>query len=96
MKDDFYNLLAATKNKPPRDDIIVVMRDLNANVGANRRTLEHVMGNKGIGIRNDNEERFVDFCNTNHLVIEGTVEAQLILWQGLCWKTYGCQCLGCQ
>ena len=51
----------------------MVMGDLNAKVGADRRTLEHVMGNQGIGIRNDNEERIVDFCNTNSLVIGGTV-----------------------
>ena len=49
------------------------MADLNAKVGADRRTLEHVMGNKGIGIRNDHEESFLDFCNTNHLVFGGTV-----------------------
>ena len=54
VKDNVYNLLAAGHNKAPRADIIVVMGDLNAKVGADRRTLEHVMGNQGIGIRNDN------------------------------------------
>ena len=72
-KDDFYNLLAATYNRAPHGDIIVVMGDLSVKVGADRTTLEHVLGNQGIGIRNDNGERFVDFCNTNHLVIGGTV-----------------------
>ena len=72
-KDDFYNFLDATYNRAPRCEIIVVMGDLNAKVGADRTTLEHVLGNQGIGIRNDNGERFVDFCNTNHLVIGGTV-----------------------
>ena len=54
-------------------DIIVVMGELNEKVGAVRTTLEHVLGNQGIAIRNDNGGRFVDFCNTNHLVIGGTV-----------------------
>ena len=31
------------------------------------------MGIHGIGARNDNGERFVDFCSTNHLVIGGTI-----------------------
>ena len=47
------------------------MGDLNAKVGADRTTLEHILGNQGIGIRN--AERFVDFCNTNHVAIPGTV-----------------------
>ena len=72
-KDDFYNLLATTYNGALRGDIIVVMGDRNVNVGADRTTLEHVLGNQGIGKRNDNGERFVAFCNTNHLVIGGTV-----------------------
>ena len=62
-------MLAATYNRASHGDIIVVMGDLNAKVGADRTTLELVLGNQGIGIRNDNGERFVDFCNTNHLVI---------------------------
>ena len=66
-------MLAATYNRAPSGDIIGVMGDLNAKIGADRTTLEHVLGNQGIGIRNDNGERFVDFCNTNHLFIGGTV-----------------------
>ena len=72
-KDDFYSLLTATYNRATRGDITVVIGDLNAKVGADRTTLEHVLSNQGIGIRNYNGERFVDFCNTNHLVIGGTV-----------------------
>ena len=66
-------MLAATYNRASHGDIIVVMGDLNAKVGADRTTLELVLGNQGIGIRNDNGERFVDFCNTNHLVTVGKV-----------------------
>ena len=65
-KDDFYNLFAATYI--PHGDIIVVMGELNVKVGADRTTLELVLGNLGIGIRDDNGERFVDFFNTNHLI----------------------------
>ena len=72
MKDDPYNFMATTY-KTRRGDIIVVMGGLNAKVGADRRTLEHVMGSQAIGRRNDNGEKFVDSCNSNHLVIEETV-----------------------
>ena len=30
------------------------------------------MGRHGVGVRNDNGGRFVDFCSTHHLVIGGT------------------------
>ena len=35
--------------------------------------MNYVMGIHGIGARNDNVERFVDFCNTNHLVIGASI-----------------------
>ena len=50
-------MLAATYNRAPRGDIIVVMGDLNAKVGDDRKTLKHVLGKQGIDIRNDNGER---------------------------------------
>ena len=55
-----------------KDDIIMVMGDLNAKVGQDNYMLKHVMGIHGIGARNVNGERFVDFCSANH-VIGGTI-----------------------
>ena len=72
-KDDFYIQLSTIYDKTPRGDIIMVMGDLNAKVGQDNYILNHVMGIHGIGARNDNGERFIDFCSTNHLVIGGTI-----------------------
>ena len=54
----------------------MVMGDLNAKVGQDNYMLNHVMLIHGIGARNDNGERFVDFCSTNRLVIGGTIFQQ--------------------
>lgn len=72
-KDDFYNQLTAVYNNTPRGDIIIVMGDLNAKVGSVNDSLKHVMGKHGLGSRNDNGERFVEFCSMNQLVIGGTM-----------------------
>ena len=50
----------------PRGDIILVMDHLNV------KDAVTCHGQPSIGIRNDNGERFVDFCNANYLVIGGT------------------------
>lgn len=72
-KDDFYSQLTNAYNSAPRGDIIFVMGDLNAKVGQDNTLLTHVIGKHGLGDRNDNGERFLDFCNMNHLVIGGTI-----------------------
>lgn len=59
--------------KKHRKDIIIVGRDLNANVGQDNEGLEHVMGRHGLGERNKNEQLFVDFCASHDLVIGGTI-----------------------
>ena len=50
-KDEFYNQLQDTVSSCNRNDMIVVMRDLNAKVGNNR---EEVMGKFGVGIMKEN------------------------------------------
>ena len=57
-KDEFYNQLQDTVSSCNRNDMIVVMRDLNAKVGNNR---EEVMGKFGVGIMKENGERLCDF-----------------------------------
>ena len=49
------------------------MGDLNAKVGSDNIGFEHYIGKHGLGIRNDNGERFLDFCVENDLVIGGTI-----------------------
>ena len=72
-KDDFYTRLQEVVDKLPIRDVNVVMGDLNAKVGCDNTSLEHIMGRHGVGESNDNGERLQDFCAFNRLVIGGTV-----------------------
>ena len=79
-KDDFYTRLQEIVDTLPTRDVNVVMGDLNAKVGCNNSSLEHIMGRHGVGEAeaNDNGERLQDFCAFNRIVIGGTV---FPLWQ---------------
>ena len=72
-KEEFYSMLQAETEKTPRHDVLVVMGDLNAKVGKDNTDYERVMGKHGVGIKNNNGERLLDFCDINNLVIGGTL-----------------------
>ena len=72
-KDNFYHQLQTEVEKTPRHDLLVIMGDLNAKVGNDNTDYERVMGKHGMGTRNDNGERLVEFCAMNNLVIGGTL-----------------------
>ena len=72
-KDEFYNQLQDTVSSCNRNDMIVVMRDLNAKVGNNNTNRGEVMGKIGVGVVNDNGERLCYFCNKNGFIINGTI-----------------------
>ncbi|XP_048743177.2 craniofacial development protein 2-like [Ostrea edulis] len=73
IKDDFYEQLQMVVSKVPQHDMLLMMGDLNAKVGADNTDCERSMGKHGCGIRNDNGERLIDFCLNNNLVIGGTI-----------------------
>ena len=56
-----------------RNDMIVVMGDLNAKVGNNNTNREELMGKFGVGVVNDNGEGLFDFCSANGFIITGTI-----------------------
>ena len=56
-----------------KHDILLVMGDLNAKVGEDNEGYENIIGSHGVGARNDNGERLVDFCGLNNLVVTGTI-----------------------
>ncbi|GFS10571.1 endonuclease-reverse transcriptase [Elysia marginata] len=45
------------------------MGDLNAKVGSDNTAFEEYMGKNGLGGRNKNGQRFLEFCIRNNLVI---------------------------
>ena len=72
-KDEFYTQLQGVLMAVPNHDVLLVMGDLNAKVGSDNIGFEHCIGKHGLGTRNDNGERFLDFCVENDLVIGGTI-----------------------
>ena len=60
-KDEFYNQVQDTVSSCNRNDMIVVVGDLNATVDNDNTNREEVMGKFGIGIMKDNGERLCDF-----------------------------------
>ena len=53
--------------------MLLVFRDLNANVGRENTGKELVMRKHGRGVRNNNGERLIELCEENNLVIGGTL-----------------------
>ena len=72
-KEQFYQELQETVGGCNKNDIIIIMGDLNAKVGNDNTGYERTMGRHGIGTQNDNGERLCEFCQLNGLVITGTL-----------------------
>ena len=72
QKNESYNQLQDTISDYNRNDLLVVMGDLNAKVDNNNTSGKEVMRKFGIGIMNDSGERLCDFCSANGFVITGT------------------------
>ena len=60
--------------------------DLNVKVKNHISNFERVMGKDGVGTRNDNGERLVEFCVMNNLVIGGTLFTHLDIHK-LTWNS---------
>ena len=72
QKNESYNQLQDTISDCNRNDLIVVMGDLNAKVRNNNAHRKEVMRKSGIGIMTDSGERLCDFCSANGFIITGT------------------------
>ena len=72
-KDQFYEALSETVERTNRHDILVITGDFNSKVGNNPEPYHQVMGRHGAGERNTNGEKLCEFCDTNELVITGTI-----------------------
>lgn len=72
-KDSWYEELQTAVSKVPQHDMLLIMGDINAKVGANNTNYERAMGKHGCGVMNDNCRRFAEFCLENDCVIGGTI-----------------------
>lgn len=71
-KEDFYEQLEATIDRMPHRDNLLIIGDFNGHVGNDRRGYENVIGAFGIGDRNRDGERILDFCARNQLSVMNT------------------------
>lgn len=70
-KDRFYESLdQAIKEYRKGRECLVVMGDFNGKVGSERE--ENTIGPFGLGARNDNGQRVVDFCKRHNLFVTNT------------------------
>ena len=72
-KEEFYNQLHDIMSNLGDKNVNVIMGDFNAKIGSDNQGYENVMGVHGLGVMNDNGERFVNACAANNIVIGGSV-----------------------
>jgi hypothetical protein len=53
--------------------MLIMTGDFNAKIGNENQGKELVMGRKGLGSMNENGRMFMDLCNSNNLVIGGSI-----------------------
>ena len=68
--EDIQDLLELT----PKKDVLFIIGDWNAKVGS--QEIPGVTGKFGLGIWNEAEERLIEFCQENSLVIANTLFQQ--------------------
>ncbi|KAK2705018.1 hypothetical protein QYM36_017163 [Artemia franciscana] len=73
VKDSFYETLQAVTKDIPKHDVLCVVGDLNAKVGADRKYCPEVLGLHGLGQINKNGALLADFALSNDLVVGGTL-----------------------
>ena len=90
-KEAFYNDLQDTFDSLPTESEINIIGDLNGHVGCDR--VENVIGDFGVGERNEEGETLIDFCVRNSLSIMNTFFKHQESHQ-YTWYRYNSQ-LGC-
>ena len=72
-KENFYELMQKAVDELSKNDVNIIMGDMNAKIGHDNTAFEEIMGKWGIGDRNENGDLFVNFCAMNDLVIGGSI-----------------------
>ncbi len=68
--ETFYEDLDQAKRQCRSQEILLIMGDLNAKVGRGREG--NIVGPHGLGTRNENGERWIEWCQENNEVIMNT------------------------
>lgn len=85
--DKFYTDLQRTVDNTARQDVMIVMGDLNAKVGTDASAWNGVIGQHGIGEENERGERLLNFCSCNNLVVTNTLFKQTKLQRKWTWTS---------
>ena len=72
-KDEFYGRLGEVVRSTKRHDMLLLMGDFNAKVGQEDGTWRDVMGVFGVGNRNNNGQRLLEFCAEHRLCVTNTI-----------------------
>ena len=72
-KEPFYNQLHYIMSNLGDKNVNLIMGDFNSKIGSDNQGYENVMGMHGLGVMNDNGERFVNACAANSIVIGGSL-----------------------
>ena len=79
--EDLQDLLALT----PQKDVLFIIRDWNAKVGS--QDIPGITGKFGLRVQNESEQRLIEFCQENALVLANTLFQQhkrrLYTWTSL-------------
>ena len=67
----FYENLQDLLEVTPKKDVLFIIGDWNAKVGS--QETPGVTGKFGLGVQNEAEQRLIDFCQENALVIANTL-----------------------
>jgi len=82
MNERFYEDLQDLLELTPKKDVFVIIGDWNAKVGSQETS--GVTGKFGLGVRNEEGQSLVEFCQENTLVIANTLFQQhkrrLYMW----------------
>ena len=85
-KDRFFLQLQEEIDKLRQNEEVIVMGDLNGHVGQRTEGYEQVIGHHGIGQRNTEGDRILNFCNSNGMKIMNTYfqhrESHKYTWYG--------------
>ena len=72
-KNSFYAQLQSVLDKLLNRDMLILIGDMDAKIGADNTDRKREMGRHGLEEMNENAEMLADFCSTNSLVIGGTI-----------------------